>query len=133
MSQEISEQDAQEIIRQFNESKANMHTFFTNVVKSKDTLKTGNLTMEELGMGSLPVRTYQELALFSKEICNQEEWSDYFLKLSGIQTDSSLSKEGFMLNLAVTQKKELADTTPQVQRKQNSGWFKKKDDNQPTT
>lgn len=124
MDDNISEQEAQEIIRQFSESKANMHTFFTNVVKAKETLKTGNLSEDELGISNLPVRTYKELALFSNEVANQDYWGDYFEKMSEIQTASSLSKEGFMMKLSVTQKKELADVT---KRRKNKGWFGKKD------
>lgn len=123
MANELTEQDAQELLRQFSESKANMHTFFTNVVKTDDTLKTGNLDTNELGMSKLPVRTYEELSLFSKEVANQKEWGDFFEAMSRIQTDSSLSKEGFLLKLVQTTKKELADVTPK--QKVNRGWFKK--------
>ena len=125
MSEDITEQEAQNLLRQFNESKANMHSFFTNVVKADDTLRTGNLSEEELGLGHLPVRTYEELSVFSKEICSQNEWADYFKKIRSVQTDSSLSKDGFLMKLAVTSKKELADTTPVV-RKKNKGWFSSK-------
>lgn len=123
---DLSEKEAEDILRQFNEGKANMHSFFTNVVKTEDTLKTGNLDTDELGVSKLPVRTYQELALFSKEVANQDAWGEYFKKMSEIQSASSLSKDGFLLRLAVTQKKELADVTP-TPRKENSGWFKRKE------
>ena len=124
-SDTLNEQDAQEIIRQFNEGKANIHTFFTNVIKSTDTTKTGNLSEEELGTSNLPERTYKELALFSKDIANQDYWGDYFDAMGEIQTATSLSKEGFLLKLSVTSKKELADMTPK--RKRNKGWFAKKE------
>jgi hypothetical protein len=124
-----SEERAEEIIRQFNENKANIHTFFTNVVKSKDTTKTGNLSSEELGMSNLPERTYKELSLFSNDIADQTYWGDYFEKMGEIQTATSLSKEGFLMKLAVTSKKELADMTP---RKVNKSWFKKKDTGEQT-
>ena len=121
----MTEKEAEDIIRQFNESKQNMHSFFTNVVKSNDTIKTGNLTQEELGTPKLPVRTYKELELFSRDIADELEWGDYFQKMAEIQTSSSLSKEGFLMKLAVTLKKELADMTPT--KKKNKGWFHKKD------
>jgi len=126
MADDISEKEAEDIIRQFNEGKANMHSFFTNVVKSSNTIKTGNLTMDELGVSELPVRTYKELELFCTNIANEKEWGEYFQKMSEIQTSSSLSKEGFLMKLAVTLKKELADVTPS--KKKNKGWFKKKED-----
>ena len=122
---ELTEQEAQDIVRQYAEGKANMHSFFTNVVKSPDTTKTGNLSQEELGVTNLPVRTYKELAIFSQDVAGQEEWADYFTKMSEVQTSSSLSKDGFLMRLAVTQKKEMADMTPQ--KKENKGWFKSKE------
>ena len=68
----------------------------------------------------------KELELFCKGIANQKEWADYFGSLSEIQTASSLSKDGTLIKLSVTNKKELADMTPK-QGKINKGWFKKKE------
>jgi hypothetical protein len=117
----ITEQEAQEIVRAFGEGKANLHSFFNNVVKTPDTTKTGNLDSTELGMPKLPLRTYKELALFCKDVAGQDSFSDYFNKMAEIQTSTSLSKDALLLKLAVTIKKELADTTPQ--RKKNRGMF----------
>lgn len=121
---EMTEKQAEEIVRQFTEGKSNNFTFFTNVVESDDTTKTGNLSQEELGFPKLPVRTYKELELFCKEIANDQGWADYFKKMSEIQTSTSLSKEALLLRLVNTIKKELADVTPK--RKSNRGWFKRK-------
>lgn len=121
---DMSEQEAQDIVRQFSESKANMHTFFTNVIKAKDTTKTGNLKEEELGLPKIPVRTLKELELFSKEVAHENAWANYFDKLSEIQTSTSLSRDAILIKLAVTTKKELADVTPT--KKQNKSWYKAK-------
>ena len=125
MSDEVTEQDAQELLRQFSEGKQNVHSFFTNIIQSDDTLKTGNLTQEELGIPKLPVRTHKELALFCSDVYGDDSWASYFNKLSEIQTSSSLSKEGFLVKHSVTMKKELADMNPK-ERKKNKGWFKGK-------
>jgi len=87
--------------------------------------KTGNLTIDELGMPKLPLRTYKELALFSKDVYGDNTWENFFTQMGEIQTSTSLSKDAILLKLSVTQKKELADTTPQ--RKVNKGWFRKND------
>jgi len=123
----ISEDEAREIVRQFNESKQNVHTFFTNVIKSKDTTKTGNLTIDELGMPKLPLRSLKELALFCSDISSDNAWNDYFTKLGEIQTSTSLSKDALLLKLSVTQKRELADVSPK-EKKKNRGWFRKKEE-----
>lgn len=121
----LTDKEAEDLLRQFSEGKSNLHSFFTNVVKSPDTIKTGNLNSDELGMTVLPVRTYKELEMFCEDIANLSEFSTYFKKMSEIVTSSSLSKEAILLKLAVTIKKELADITPE--KKQNSGWFKRKE------
>jgi len=114
----------EEMVRQFNEQKSNIHTFFTKVIQDESTIKTGNLSEDELGIPNIPVRSLKELELFSKDVYMDDEWADYFKKMAEIQTSTSLSKDGFLLKLSVTSKKELADVTPS--KKKNSGWFKKK-------
>ena len=121
----ITDKEAEELLRQFSEGKSNLHSFFTNVVRSSDTIKTGNLNTDELGMTVLTVRTYKELSMFCEDIANLKDFSSYFDKMSEIVTSSSLSKEAILLKLAVTIKKELADITPE--KKQNKGWFHRKD------
>jgi len=125
MTDNMSDKEAEEILRTFGDTKQTLHSFLTNIVKADDTIKLGNLTEEELGSPKLPVRTYKELALFSEEIADDQGWADYFNKMSEIQTSSSLSKGALLARLAVTLKKELADVTPK--HKKNKGWFKKSD------
>lgn len=121
---EITEEQAEELVRQFSEGKSNLHSFFTKVITNKDTTRVGNLNQDELGTPNLPVRTYKELSLFCSDVANQSYMADYFSKMSEIQTSTSLAKEGFLMKLAVTIKNELADMSPQ--KKENKGWFKSK-------
>ena len=123
MAEELTEKQSEELIREFNEGKQNMHSFFTKIVKALDTTKTGNLSIEELGYSKLPVRTYKELELFSEDVADEKAWAEYFRKMSEIQTSTSLSKDALLIKLAVTIKKELSDMTPQ-NKKENRGWFK---------
>jgi hypothetical protein len=125
-TENLTESEAQEILRQFTEQKANLHTFLTNVIKSPDTTRVGNLNEEELGLSILPLRTNKELSLFCSNLAGNETWANYFEGMAQIGTSTSLSKNGFLLKIAITSKKEssLADVTP---RKENKGWFKKKD------
>lgn len=122
---DMTEQEAEQILRQMGEGKANLHTFMTKVIQSSDTTKTGNLNEEELGASNLPVRTYKELELFAKDIAGQEDFSEYFKKMSEIQTSTSLSKDAILIKLATTIRKELADVT-QKPKSKNKGWFKSK-------
>jgi hypothetical protein len=113
----------EEVARQFAQEKANIHSFFTRVIQNPSTIRIGNVKEEELGNPQLTIRGLKELELFCKEIEKDKLWESYFNKMAEIQTETSLSKDGFLLRLSVTQKKELADVTPK--RKTNRGWFKK--------
>ncbi len=125
-SDNLTEAEAQEVLRQIGEGKQNVHSFFTNIIKAPDTTKTGYLNEDELGSPKLPVRIYKELAVFAKDVYGDTEWEDYFNKLSETITSTSLSKDGILLKLSVTQKKELADVTPK-KKSENKGWFRKKE------
>lgn len=126
MTEEMTEEQAQDMLRQMADNKQSMYGVFSKIInKAQSTTRVGNLTAEELGMSKLPFRTYSELSLFCKEIVEDNEFSDYFEKMGAIQTDSSLSKEGFFVKLLVTMKKELADVSP-TPKAENKGWFKKK-------
>jgi hypothetical protein len=131
MSEELTEEQAQEIIRNIGQDRHSVHSFLDNVASAKDSTKTGNVGIDELGMPQLPVRTYSELAIFCDEIADEPAWATYFNKMKQSNLSTSLSKDGFLIKAAITTKKELADVT-QSPRKENSGWFKKKS-NSPET
>lgn len=107
------------------EEKYNVHTFLTNIATSKDTTKTGFLSDEEVGIAKLPQRTCKELALYCRDVANMEEYAQYFEKKSEILTSTSLSKEGFLTQLAVIMRKESTNLL-KASGKENKGWFKKK-------
>jgi len=128
----ITEKEAQDLVRHFNEQSSGVHSFLTSVVRTDDTTKLGNLKEEEIGTPRISLRGLKELQLFSKEIAEENEWADYFGKLAEIQTSTSLSEKALLSRLAVTQKKELADMSPQqTAKKKNSGWFKSKNKQDP--
>lgn len=128
----ITEKEAQDLVRHFNEQSSGVHSFLTSVVRTDDTTKLGNLKEEEIGTPRISLRGLKELQLFSKEIAEEDEWADYFGKLAEIQTSTSLSERALLSRLAVTQKKELADMSPQqTAKKKNSGWFKSKNKQDP--
>jgi hypothetical protein len=110
------------------EQQQNIHSFLHNVAVARDTTKTGNLSIEELGLPTLPLRTYKELSLFCREVADMDYYSDYFARKGEILTSTSLSKEAKLLGLAILQKREVADVT-KTPRKPNRGWFKPKQNN----
>lgn len=109
------------------DEKHNIHTFLNTVSKSKDTTKTGFLSNEELGVTPYSERTYKNIELMSRKLCVDDMWADFYKDKAEILTATSLSRNAKLLNLAVLQKKELADVTEDINRKPNKGWFKSKD------
>ena len=110
------------------EEKHNVHSFLYKVATSDDTTKVGNLTIDEIGMPHINLRTYKELALISGKIMDNEFLEKYYQAKGEIITATSLSKDAKLINLAVLQKRQIEDVTkPRVQ---NSGWFKKKPEQQ---
>lgn len=111
------------------EEKHNVHSFLNKVATSDDTTKVGNLTSDEIGLPRLTLRTYKELALIADKIIDNKDFSDYYNANAEILTSTSLSKDGKLINLAVLQKRQIEDVTKP--KKENSGWFKKKEDKPP--
>lgn len=125
MTEDMTEQQAQDLLRNIAAGKQSVYSIFEKVInKSQSTIRVANLTPDELGISKLPFRTYLELALFCEDIVGDDEFSEYFTKMGAIQSDSSLGREGFLMKLLVTMKKELADVSPKPKSK-NKGWFKK--------
>lgn len=108
------------------EEKHSVHSFLHKVATSEDTTKLGYLRDEELGMPKLPIRTHKELAVFSKEVCALDIFSDYFNKLSEITTSTSLSRDAKLLELAVINRRQLEDVTKKPRTKR--GFFRKRDE-----
>jgi hypothetical protein len=111
------------------EERENIYNYFKKVITMMDNTKTANLTIDELGLVKIPVRTNQEIALYCDamgmgNIKDAKGFAGYFMKEAQILLGTSLSREGFLNKLAVTQKREVESKTrrPVV----NKGWFKKK-------
>lgn len=124
--QGMTEQQAEQMLREYAEQKQNQHSFFTNIIKTDDTTRVGNLTSEELGEPKIPLRSSKELELVCRDLIDNESWAEYFKKESEILTSTSLSKEGTLIQLSVTNTKQIADITKK-EKKSNRGWFKKSD------
>jgi len=98
------------------EEKQNIYNFFKSVILNKDNTKTANLLNEELGIVKIPVRTNQEIALYCDvmgmgSINEMKGFAGYFMKEAQILLGTSLSREGFLDKLAVTQKREVESKT----------------------
>lgn len=111
------------------EEKQNVYKFLFAVATSDDTTKTGYLRddkdLNEIGIPKHPIRTYKALALIADKIMNNRFFREYFEAESEIITSTSLSRHGKLIDLAVIQRREIADISrkPKGERK---GWFKKK-------
>lgn len=132
MSEDLSETDKEELAKYLGygsgspETKHSVHAFLHNVATAEDTTKLGYLKEEEIGIPKHPIRTYKLMGMFAEKVMGNDFLKDYFNAKSEIVTSTSLSRDAKLLTLAVIQKREIADVTKQP-RKENKGWFKKKD------
>ena len=97
MEEEMTQEQAEEYIKSLGvapipEEKHSVHSFLFKVATADDTTKLGNLSVEEVGLARLPLRTYKELDLFCDEIADMKYFSNYFKKKGEILTSTSLSK-----------------------------------------
>jgi len=125
MSEELTEEQAEAMLRDYAKKQESVQGFFSDIIVADDTTKTGYLSEEELGEVSLPLRSSKELELFCNDVWSETEWGKYFKKLGEITTSTSLSKDGILIKSVGTKRSEVADVTPKV-KKENKGWFKKK-------
>jgi len=104
----------------------NIFAFFRRVISMPDTTRTSFLTADELGLVKIPLRTNLSIALYCKQM-GLRGLSSHFEKEAHITSDSSLSRDGFLDKLAVTQKREM-ETKTRKPAVVNKGWFKKKEE-----
>jgi len=109
------------------ETKLSVHTLLNNILETKDSTKVGFLSEPELGHPNHPVRTLKEMALISNTICNNPFFASYFASEAENILATSLSRKGKFLNVAITQKRTIADETNNMGDKKKSSWFSKKE------
>ena len=107
------------------EEKNNIYTYFKRVIGMFDNTKTANLTADEIGMVKIPVRTNLEIAQYCESM-GMKGFANFFKKEAQILLGTSLSREGFLNKLAVTQKRESEIKTRNAQPRDSKGWFTKK-------
>jgi len=79
--------------------------FLKEVLTSEDRFKTANLTGEELGKPNFSTRFWLNLSHTCEQLFGFDKVGEYCRMKARITTDTSLSREGFMVNTAVTQRK----------------------------
>ncbi len=100
------------------EEKHNQHTFLSNAIKAKDTVRTTFLSETELGRPMFSVRFLLDmedvsrhyLDIFAKSCGGENRIADYFLNKVQNITDSGMSNKGFAMNLNVTRKMDTTRT-----------------------
>ena len=102
--------------------KKDIFSFFNKIVGTSDTIKTGNLDEPELAS----VRILRDSAVFAN-VMGHELIRQYIIEKAEVILASSLSKKGFLIEMAVTSKKE-ATLGKKSQRRENKGWYQKKEE-----
>ena len=82
--------------------KEGIYKFFKEILSSKDSTKTANLSSTELGIAKMGVRHSQEIANYA-EAEGLPMVADYLRDKAEIILSTSMSKKGFWSQLLVTQ------------------------------
>ena len=93
-------------------------SFFNKILKTKDTIKVSNLSESELNA----FRLLRNLALFAEKM-GWDLVAEYLKGEGEVMLASALSKRGFFINAAITQKREQRIGTKPV-REVKRGWFR---------
>jgi len=105
LREELSESDSEAYGVSEPERVYERFKFLTEVRDMPETIKTGYLTKPELGFPLFPVRFWLNLELIAA-LKKYQILRDYLHDKSTITTSSSLSRDGFLLNTAITRRKE---------------------------
>ncbi|UCD20532.1 MAG: hypothetical protein JSW08_02005 [archaeon] len=99
--------------------KTGIYQFFNKIIKSEDTTKVAYLDEEELRV----IRTLQDASLYAKG-WKLDLVNDFLKKKAEILLATSDSKNGFLIQSAITQKKNIETKSKSGGGKKTS-WFKK--------
>lgn len=111
------------------EEKQNIFTYFKKVIDVPMNIKTANISKDEIGMVKLPVRSLLGISQYCGAM-GMLGFQNYFKQEAQITLGTSLSFEGFLNKLAVTQKRESEIKTRGMPSKRR-GFFGKKKEIQP--
>lgn len=87
------------------EEKQNLIAFFREIIRRKENIKTGNLTEPEVGFAKTPARTNLDIANYC-DLMGMSGFGEVFQQDAQVLLGTSLSRDGFLDKLAVTQKKQ---------------------------
>jgi len=108
--------------------KPDLYNLFWKVVKTRDSSKVGNLGSEELGVFDISVRDCFRIAMIADTL-GHHGFADFFIAQAEIALSTSASKEGWLPELFVSQRK-LSQRTKKAEIKlperDNKGLFKKR-------
>lgn len=102
------------------QEKNNIFEFFSKIMKTRDTTKVSNLDEFELGS----IRILQSAELYADQM-GLDKVGNYLDKEAEIVLASANSKKGFLINAAITQKRQL-QSEQKASQGGNKGWFAKK-------
>lgn len=83
----------------------NILKFLKEILEADDRFKTANLTWEELGKPTFSTRFWLNLANTCEKLFKFEVVALYCRRKAMVTTDTSLSRDGFMIGTSVTQKR----------------------------
>ena len=112
-------------------SKDSPYKFFREIINSKDSRKTGNVSSAELGKPKMAIRPTLKIARYAKAE-GLDHVASYLQDLAEVDLSTSSSKDGFLSKLFVTQIRKTGDersSRPADESVWSKVFGKKKSDN----
>lgn len=127
---ELTQEEEQELMEALgnrydmpkNPEKEGVFAFLNKVFKTKNTSKVSNLTEEEL----FAVRNLQKGGIYAREM-GMDLVSDYLMKESEVLLSTANSRQGFLVQAAITSKRQLESQT-KIAGGNKKGWLNQKKD-----
>jgi hypothetical protein len=114
--------------------KDSIYTFFRHILGLADSSKVANLNKRELGMLDLSVRNCEYIAAVS-DVLHNRAVHDFFMAKAEITLATSMSRNGWLPELVVSQKKFSQRTVQPINKQQQKSGFlglgKKQPEQQP--
>lgn len=101
-----------------------LYSLFDKVRTTSDSTKVGNLKNREIGELNITVRDAQRISLIAKTF-HHEKFSNFYRQLAEITTATSASRDGWLVELFVTNKKFSSKTRSSGNQVQNKGIWNK--------
>jgi hypothetical protein len=124
LKDEMAEMEHEDSALPMTPEKDSSFKFYREILNSRESKKTGNLSGAELGQLNHSVRRYEEMANLASYV-QRPHFAEYMRRKGEIVSSTSMSKKGFFMKLIVTRIRQSKDETVKNNEKKSIFDFSK--------